>query len=215
MLNHAETSPAPLDGGTLKRTGAIRSVSHDARGAGRSIYLMTSAIAKGDDAAFNRFYETYFKRTHHYLLAVSGGREDAVNDALQDTMMRVIRYMKPFEDEGALWNWIRKLAKSAFIDQARKRKRSDAHASISTLQEMPAEEDGKDPDLELMRHLTSSLDLLETEERRLIEGKYLQGKSYDTLARELGMTQKAVESRLARIRKRLKAMIVERLSHEA
>ena len=198
----------------MTRTGTHRSVPLDEGGAGKVLYLMTAAIAKGDDAAFNRFYESYFKRIHHYLLAISGGWEEGAADALQDTMMRVIRYMKPFTDECALWNWLRKIAKSAFIDQTRKRRRPDTHASMTSLEAVPAEEIEDDPSEELKHHLTSSLDLLEPEERRLIEGKYLQGKSYIALAEELGITSKAVESRLARIRKRLKALIMERLSHE-
>ena len=155
----------------MTRTGALRSVSVDERDAGKAVYLMTAAIAKGDDAAFNRFYESYFKRIHHYLLAISGGWEEGAGDALQDTMMRVIRYMKPFQDEGALWNWLRKIAKSAFIDLARKRRRPDTQASGSVLEAVPAEEIEDDPDLELMHHLTASLDLLEPDERKLIESE--------------------------------------------
>ncbi len=46
----------------------------------------------------------------------------------------------------------------------------------------------------------------------MVEGKYLEGKSTKSLAAEYGLTPKGVESRLARTRKKLKTLILARLS---
>ena len=45
--------------------------------------------------------------------------------------------------------------------------------------------------------------------------KYLDTKTHKTLAQEHRLTPKAVESRLARIRKKLKDLLLKRLDHEA
>jgi RNA polymerase sigma factor (sigma-70 family) len=64
---------------------------------------------------------------------------------------------------------------------------------------------------ELKTQLHACLAQLEQAERRLVQGKYLEGKSYELLAREHGLTPKAIESRLARIRKKLKSLMLRRL----
>jgi RNA polymerase sigma-70 factor (ECF subfamily) len=175
---------------------------------------LTGKIAKGNHEAFDRFYNAYFNRIHRYLLVLAGGKEDRVSDALQDTLIRIVRYMKPFADEEGLWNWVRSVARSAYIDQARKRQRSGAVLSLAVPESAPAAEPARDEEGALKEMLADCLPLLEGEERALIEGKYLKGKSYEILAAEWGLTPKAVESRLARIRKKLKRLILERLHHE-
>lgn len=190
---------------TVTRTGASRPA--DVSG-------MCAGIAKGDEASFNRFYGDYFDKIHRYLLIIANGREDVVNDAMQDTMIRVIRYMKPFDDEPSFWNWLRRIAKSAFIDQLRTRKQMNPEASLPSMRAVEADERGTDPSEELKGHLSSSLAMLDAKDRGLVEGKYLEERSYEELARNRGITPKAVESRLGRIRKQLKALIMERMKNE-
>ena len=172
-----------------------------------TILTMTTGIAKGDEGAFNRFYDAYFPRIHRYLLVLAGGREEMVKDAVQDTMFRVIRYAKSFDGEAGFWNWLRKVSKTALIDQARRRKRS---LTISSLPEV----NEKEGSIVLLEHLSFGLKKLERKDRDLIEAKYLQNKSYEDLAREYHLSPRAVESRLGRIRKKLKALILERMKDE-
>lgn len=189
----------------IPRTGLARSAD---------VFAMTAGIQKGDEEAFNRFYRAYFDRIHRYLLAISGGQEDVANEALQDTMIRVIRYMKPLQDEASLWNRLRRIARTALIDHARKTKGLELSAALTFWDSVEATGEETDPSERLKELLDACLDILDAEERNLIEGKYMQGRSYEALARDRGTTPKAVESRLARIRKKLKSMIMERLKNE-
>jgi RNA polymerase sigma factor (sigma-70 family) len=181
-----------------------------ALGSPDEVLAVTSAIAKGDERAFDRFYAAFFDRLHRYLLLRSGGREEAVRDALQEAMLRVIRYMKPFPDNGALWNWLRRIAASALIDQVRKEQKLP-RALTRTPDALEAKPGDEDPDAVLERILSDCLAALSTEERGLVEGKYFEGRSHDAMAIEAGVSPKAVESRLSRIRKKLRSMILERL----
>ena len=61
-------------------------------------------------------------------------------------------------------------------------------------------------------HLGHCLNQLDPMEHALIQGKYLEDKSYATLAQEHGLTPKAVESRLGRIRQKLKTLMLARLA---
>lgn len=195
-----------LSGSGPCRTPAVRS-----RQGGGALRSLTESIVKGNEEAFNRFYALYFDALYRYLLLVSGGLEEAARDSLQETMIRVIRYMKPFDDASAFWNWLRRIAKSSFIDQMRKTKRHDGLIPFSALEKTLDETAQADPDATLENILAGCLKRLRPDEQDLIEGKYMQSRSYAHLAEQLGVTPKAVESRLARIRRKLKAMILERL----
>jgi RNA polymerase sigma-70 factor (ECF subfamily) len=196
----------------LKREpGPVRAPTVTGQDEAAALLAMTSKIGKGDEAAFNRFYEIYFSRLLRYLLVVSGGWEEVVHDALQETMIRILRNMKPFQDPGAFWNWLRRLARTAFIDQVRKARRDAMPLPLAAFERIRDGEATGDPDAELEAHLAACLENLEPAERSLIEGKYVEGQSYEDLARLLDTTPKAVESRLARTRKKLKTMILERL----
>jgi len=177
-----------------------------------ALRALTSGLARGDETAFDRFHEVWFDRLHRYLLVVSGGLEELAGDALQETMIRLIRHAKPFDDEADFWNWLRRIARSALTDQARRWRRSGAHIGGLTEHTQPAATevtDAEDPATEMKAHLAACLQLLPAEERRLVKGKYLDGRSYAELAEERGISPKAVESRLARARRKLKVLMLE------
>jgi RNA polymerase sigma-70 factor (ECF subfamily) len=121
--------------------------------------------------------------------------------------------MKPFDHEKDLWNWLRMIARTAWIDRFRKGSREPRPLSLSGREAAAAAEkaEEEDPAAALVEDLGASLERLDGEERRLVEGKYFGGLSHDELARRFGVSRKAIESRLARIRKKLKVLIMERL----
>lgn len=172
---------------------------------------LSTAIARGDHAAFECLYHAYFGRLYRYLLVCSGGWEEGVQEAMQETMIRVVRHMKPFQDEAGLWNWLRRIAHTALIDQVRKARRAGTLMSLRTETDLVSTQADQDYANELKTQLHACLAQLEQAERRLVQGKYLEGKSYELLAREHGLTPKAIESRLARIRKKLKSLMLRRL----
>ena len=52
---------------------------------------------------------------------------------------------------------------------------------------------------------------LDPEDRRLIEGKYLDEESVRALSVQAGLTDRAVESRLLRLRRRLRERLLQKL----
>ena len=61
--------------------------------------------------------------------------------------------------------------------------------------------------------LEDCLELCRADDRGLLEKKYFEQWSYNEIAAELQTTPKAIESRLARLRERLRRCILERLRH--
>lgn len=182
-----------------------------------SIAALTQGMVAGNEDAYRSFYEAYFPRLLRYLLVVTKGDEDAARETLQVTLERVVRYIKVFPDEAPFWNWLTVLARTAFTDRHRKRRRYFAfldrfktHAETVT----PHVENGA-ADARLLAELESLVIRLPAEERALVERKYFGGESVRNLAATLQTSEKAVESRLTRVRRKLKDLLLERLNHEA
>lgn len=169
------------------------------------IARLTSAMARGGEDAFREFYERYFNRLLGYLLVLTRGREDAAREALQAAMLRVLRHIKRFERQDAFWSWLTVLARTALVDQERKRRRYDA-ALERFLHENPER-----VETHLMDCLKQSVAALPPDELALIEQKYFEGESVARIAAALNLSEKAVESRLGRIRQKLKQQTLELL----
>ena len=177
---------------------------------------LTRSMAAGDEAAYRTFYEAYFHRLFRYLLVVAAGDEDAAREALSAAFVRVVRHVKAFDDEAQFWNWLTVLARSALADQRRKRNRYLAFLSRlteHTRTETIAAEDGR-ADARLLATLERSVRALPPDERELVERKYFDREAVREIAGALQLSEKAVESQLGRVRRKLKDAMLTALKHE-
>jgi RNA polymerase sigma-70 factor (ECF subfamily) len=169
---------------------------------------LAAAVRQGDPVAFGRLYDAYFPRLYGYLLVAARGREELVRDALQETFFRVVRYVRPLPDEGAMWRWLVRVARTALIDLVR-RDRGGPRALVREIAAPEAHPDAHER--EVLAALDRTVALLPDSERELVEAYYLRGESQAALAARLDVTRKSVESRLARIRRKLRTLILEDL----
>ena len=180
------------------------------------VTALTRRMVRGDEMAYREFFDGYFSRLSRYLLVVTAGNEDATREALQGMFMRVVKYIKVFSDEATFWSWLTVLARSSLSDDTRKRRRYFAfldrftkHATIerSSANDLRAEE-------RLRVLLEQNLKSLQPAERELLESKYFEGRSVRDIAAQLQTTEKAIESRLVRVRQKLKHAVLAQLKHE-
>jgi RNA polymerase sigma-70 factor (ECF subfamily) len=173
-------------------------------------------MVAGDETAYRTFHEAYYFRLNRYLLVVANGDEDAAREALQATFVRVVRHIKVFHEETRFWNWLTVLTRTAFADQRRKRSRYLAFLDRFTEHkrtEAVGTENGQ-ADARLLAALESSVRSLPADERELVEQKYFGRESVRAIAESLQTTEKAVESRLGRVRRKLKDALLTALKHE-
>jgi len=180
------------------------------------VAALTRRMKEGDEMAYRAFYEAYYSRLWRYLLVVTLGDEDATTEALQSALLRVVRHIKVFSDDTCFWGWLTVLARSALSDQRRGRRRYLAfldrftrHAELE--RSLPADTAA---DTKLLTLLESTLTSMLPEDRELVEAKYFDGHSVREIARGLDTSEKAVESRLVRVRRELKAALLEGLRNE-
>jgi len=181
-----------------------------------AIAALTAQMAACDEDAFRQFHAQYFHRLLRYHLMLARGDAHAAHEALQETLLRVVRHARRFESEEVFWSWLTVLARSAAADGGRKRNRywqllAGYTRALIHRDELPQASDDDEPLPEL---LNQSMTELEPEARALVEGKYLRRASVRELALERGLTEKAVESRLLRARRELRGMILKKLRHE-
>jgi RNA polymerase sigma-70 factor, ECF subfamily len=176
-----------------------------------SVSGLTRRLARGDETAFREFHALYFERLYHFLLLVTHGQKHPAQDALQETLLRVARYAREFDDEEVFWCWLKAIARNAARDGGRKRRRYlallDTFAFLSPSPEpaAPAE------DNRLRELVDEGLGELDANDRLLLEQKYLRGATVADLATQTGSSEKAIESRLLRLRRQLAAVLLKKL----
>jgi RNA polymerase sigma-70 factor, ECF subfamily len=174
---------------------------------------LTRRMTEGDEMAWRIFYDAYFDRLWRYLLVVVAGNEDVAREALQGALVRAARHIKVFRNETVFWSWLTVLARSALADENRKRRRYFSFLDRFTRQTNVELDGAREVQTEgrlkivLERHVA----LLPPDEQKLIERKYFARRAVREIADELGTTEKAVESKLSRVRKKLKDAVLAEL----
>ncbi len=174
----------------------------------RAVAVLTRDMARLKEDAWSEFHTRYFDRLYRYALTLHRGDHDFAEDSVQAAFLRAVKHIKTFQAEDVFWSWLTLLVRCAAADQGRKltaRSRLQdvllAHEGWFNRRILPP---GNETAFVL---LEEALNGLTPEERRIMEEKYVHGQSTATLADRLQLTPKAVENRLRRLRKQLKATI--------
>ena len=175
---------------------------------------MTRSMKQGDEMAYREFHSLYYDRLWRYLLVVTAGDEDATGEALQAALLRVVRHIKVFTEEPTFWSWLTVLARTALSDLRRGRRRYLAFLDRFTRHRETEIAVASDTDATLLAALESSMADLSAQDRQLVEAKYICGLSVRQIAQDQQTTEKAIESRLSRVREKLKSALLAELKHE-
>lgn len=130
-------------------------------------------------------------------------------ECLSDAALRVWDRIDQFDCGRGSWSaWLTALTRNAALDRARKNNRVEAAGEISP--EIPSEE--LTPEEAVLRRerkaaVNQALNRLPAQERLLFYRKYYYRQSNAQIASELGTTERAVEGKLYRLKKRLRSML--------
>ncbi len=127
-------------------------------------------------------------------------------------LIKLAKRFQVFDEERRLWAWLCVVAKNAFIDHRRARQRDDRFVPLDDLAK-DAEDEPRTPS-QLSEILREILPTLPSEERELLQAAYVDGRPLGELAEASGQTYKAMECRLARLRRKLKEQLLNYLRHE-
>ncbi len=177
---------------------------------------LTTDLARGDDAAWMRFHCEYGPSLFRQLLAATHGDHDLASEALQQAYLRIARHVRPCDADGQFAAWLRLVTRSALSDCRRRRRGFFDLLRRRAIEPVEEADDANDGQLALA--LEASLVALAPEQRALLEAKYYRRESVQHIAEHLGVSVKAVESRLTRaraeLRERLQTTLTNHSAHD-
>ena len=160
---------------------------------------MTAGMKQGDEAAWREFHDDYFEFLARYARH-RGARGADIEDLVQASYLRILRHVKPMDDWNGFEGWLRCLMRCELIDQGRKGTRR-----IALMEKFAHWQEERRPGAgDAGACVEDLLATLPHEERQLMTRCYVDGWTHQELALEARSTPKAIESKLARLRTRLR-----------
>lgn len=165
---------------------------------------LTSAIRRGDTAAFETLYELWFDRACAMVRARTGRDEAFCLDAVHDAMVRAIRTIRPMRRREDVDRWMARLVHGSAIDLLRKERR---RARREHARPAPAHPVDSPADLaELDEHITAlraELRGLSDADGALLRHRFGLGLTLKQVGRASGLSGQAAHGRIRRAVTRL------------
>ena len=211
MTDLVTTMPLLSKARTSRPTVETASVQSSRAEADADARRLVTAIARGDEESFGKFYERYHRRLFRFALVLGRGEETLAQDAVQMAFITAAKKLRSAQSEEHLWNWLARVARQHLAKAWRHRQRNAAFIGMADL---PESVGGEESDCLLEETLDAAMLAMDADERELVEWFYFDRLSHKDIAQRLGATPKSVSSRLERVRAKLRAAIARKLSHE-
>ncbi|WDF53579.1 RNA polymerase sigma factor [Mucilaginibacter sp. KACC 22063] len=151
------------------------------------------------DAAFKQIFEANSKKIYHLCYGYTGD-DDAANDLLQDTFLKVWQNLDKFRNQAQISTWIYRIAVNTCLTYLRSEKRQAKDELTPQLAETRREEfSEKNEQVALLYKCISKLE--ETE--RIIITMVLDEVPYPEIAEISGITEGNLRVKIYRIKQRL------------
>lgn len=164
----------------------------------------------GDGKAFGKIVEKYTGVVYAAVRSVLGNRSD-IDDAVQESFIRVYRGLPSFSGRSSLSTWIWSIARNNAINIRAKERDDviplDKTAEIASSRLGPEAEFARRSAAEDIEYLLSRL---EGDYRQAIELRYLAGKKYREIAEILAIPEGTVKTLIHRAKIKMKRIMDER-----
>lgn len=149
----------------------------------------------------------YYAPLIRYIAEPIAGEAEA-EDCVHDTALRCWERIDSFDEKkGSFKAWLTAIARNAALDRVRKQKRTEAGELDEGIPDATPSAEELIIKKERKQALIKALDQLSIRERELFYRKYYYMQSTAQIASELGTTERAVEGKLYRIKKKLAARL--------
>jgi RNA polymerase sigma factor (sigma-70 family) len=190
-----------------RTAAATRTLRGSVRFAGRRVLRtqtdqrLVELARRGSEPAFETIVERYRGPLRKYSRRfVPASR---VDDVLQQTFFDAYRAIREEGRNVNLRPWLFRVTHNVAVDTVRQEGR--AWNELSERPQRTGRDDPATEKRESLRDLLSSLQRLPEQQRAAIVLREMEGRSYEEISRELGVTESAVAQLLARARHRLQA----------
>ena len=158
---------------------------------------LIASCRQGDRSAYEDLIRAHSGRVFAVCFGILGNRHDA-EDVTQQTLLKGFMQIRMLRDSDRFAPWIVRIARNLCIDVLRVRKRRGISSGLSDIRAGDADE---------YRRLEQALNGLSEEYRVPLLLFYFDGRSTQSIAETLGVTQANVQTRLSRARKQLRRLL--------
>jgi RNA polymerase sigma-70 factor (ECF subfamily) len=174
--------------------------------------FLVKRLIKGDERAFNQFFDEYFPKLFRFALTRVGGDEDLAEELAQSTMCKAMTRLESWRGEAALTTWLFTICRNQLIDLQRSPsskvlsfgspdERDEIRAALESMESTLGQTPENNEMLRELRHSVQVvLDYLPDNYSTALRLKYLEGHSVKHIAQQLEVSAKAAESILTRAR---------------
>jgi RNA polymerase sigma-70 factor (ECF subfamily) len=173
------------------------------------------ACQRGDREAFRLLFETYQNKVFSISLYYFKGDESCARDVTQQVFLKLMTRIGQFRRDAEFTTWLYRLVVNACMDEQRKRRRFLPFGEGFEMSKKP-EADSRAQGLEqgyarieLADSVKAAISELKPKLRLPILLKYVEGLSYEEMARVLNCSKGTIASRMNRGHK----ILARRLSH--
>jgi RNA polymerase sigma factor (sigma-70 family) len=164
---------------------------------------LTRRAARGSNRAFEAIFERYHQELYRYCAAIVGNSADA-QDAVQNTMVKVLRALPGEERRIELRPWLYRIAHNEAIEIVRRRVPAEEIDAESLL--APASAADQVLARERLRHLVADVAELPERQRGALVMRELGGLGFEEIGAALGTTAATARQTLYEARLGLRRM---------
>jgi len=174
-----------------------------------SLSTLTCRMSAGRDEAWSEFHRCYYLALLRYAASHAACPSDA-DEIVQQAYLRIARHIKPFTNEADLWRWLACVVRCTALDHQRGViRRAVLLEKFAHWREVQQGTPARLPGERAANSLAhEALMKLPAEDAQLLRLKYYEGWTVDQLATGAHTTSKTIENRLARLRQRLREIIL-------
>ncbi len=165
--------------------------------------ILVKRIIQGDQKTIENFYRRYKPRLLAYIQKKVESR--VAEDILQETFLSALDSLPSFKGDSSLSSWLFSIARHEIVDYYRKKKiKKIVFSHFPFLEKLVSQ--ALSPEIalekkELKDKIKQTFIAISEGKRKILRLKYVEGLSVSKIARKLGITYKAAESRLSRARR--------------
>lgn len=174
-------------------------------------FELIERIAEGDARAYRTLVERHLKGVHAFATRLLGDRAEA-EDVCQETFARVWKGASTFSPRAKPSTWLYRIARNLAVDRLRRRREtSEVDPDAAAASGRPSEHLERK---RLAEAVQRALAELPERQRSAVTLSHHHGMSHEEIAGVLDVGVRAVESLLARGRRKLRELLSERYADE-
>lgn len=174
--------------------------------------ILTAAMAAGDTRAVEVFYRRYFDSLYAHARRCTRRDEAFCLDVVQESVLRIIRNVRPARTEAQLSAWFRLVVQTAAYDLIRqdlRRHRREVVACVGAPESADLN-DVEQSDQERLEWLRSEISSFDAQLAHMLDLRFTQQWTLARIAEAMGLSLGTVDGRLRRALVELRRRAMEK-----